>query len=331
MSRTRGSGPAPRTVAGSIAWGLLVGVGVVAGCVGSDPALPGTSQEDGGAAGDTAAPDAGTTCTPCEGECVDLMTSATNCGACGSACAGRELCVGGSCTCPSSERACNGACVDVQSSSDHCGECGRRCAAGTTCTGGTCCGDGERGCGGACVDVETSDTHCGSCDESCTGTTVCASANCKAATRVGNAAPFPQGGSFGQNFLIGSKVTLAAGATLAKFGVVTKAVGARMRFALYSDDADSPGQLLASSDPFTMAIGTQEIPAKAQISLAAGTYWLMFITDVSSASIGYENTGGEVWRYANRTFNGAFSDPFGPSALAAATTGKANTFLVVVD
>jgi hypothetical protein len=80
--------------------------------------------------------------TTCAGSCVNLQSSATNCGACGRACAAGESCVAGVCgiACPAGQSLCGGACVDVTSDSNHCGTCGRTCIGGQWCIAGACGG-----------------------------------------------------------------------------------------------------------------------------------------------------------------------------------------------
>jgi hypothetical protein len=68
----------------------------------------------------------------CRGTCVDISTDASNCGACGNACAG---------TC------CGGTCVDILTDESNCGGCGNACAG--TCENGTCATD--QTCDGSCT------------------------------------------------------------------------------------------------------------------------------------------------------------------------------------
>lgn len=64
--------------------------------------------------------------TWCDGECVNLMTSKTNCGECG------KVCKSLSPTC------CSGVCVNTLTSTSNCGTCGHKCLPGTSCTAGSC-------------------------------------------------------------------------------------------------------------------------------------------------------------------------------------------------
>jgi hypothetical protein len=103
--------------------------------------------------------------TRCDGECVDLLTSAVHCGECGTACVpGNELCVVGVCTselevdCPTGRVQCGAIC----------------CAAGETCIIGECapspsgaCTGDLTDCNGVCVDLQTDSDHCGQCGRAC--------------------------------------------------------------------------------------------------------------------------------------------------------------------
>ena len=62
----------------------------------------------------------------CDGSCVNLSTSTTNCGACGKVC--KSL----------APNCCNGNCVDYLTNSSNCGSCGHKCTLGTTCVAGSC-------------------------------------------------------------------------------------------------------------------------------------------------------------------------------------------------
>ncbi|MDB4930779.1 MAG: Tryptophan synthase alpha chain [Myxococcaceae bacterium] len=80
--------------------------------------------------------------TTCAGSCVNLQTSATNCGMCGRACAAGQTCVAGVCgvACPAGQALCGGSCVDTTSDSSNCGTCGRACIGGQWCIAGACGG-----------------------------------------------------------------------------------------------------------------------------------------------------------------------------------------------
>lgn len=111
----------------------------------------------------------GPACAPgracCGGACLDVSSDRNNCGLCGNACAGAQVCQAGTCT------------TDVP--------CEPGCGPGETCVGGTCrcgaggrCGPGLRCCTGECVDTTTNVGHCGACGRVCSGTDSCCSGSC---------------------------------------------------------------------------------------------------------------------------------------------------------
>jgi len=65
----------------------------------------------------------------CNGICVDIMTNSANCGACGLACSGEDVCNVGVCSCSMDKMKCNGKCVDTSYDPQNCGKCGMTCSA----------------------------------------------------------------------------------------------------------------------------------------------------------------------------------------------------------
>ena len=82
----------------------------------------------------------------CGASCVDTTINDTHCGRCNNACAGGQICQGGTCGamagCNAPRMMCGAACVDVSTSATNCGGCGRACPAGQSCTAGVCGGGG---------------------------------------------------------------------------------------------------------------------------------------------------------------------------------------------
>ncbi len=86
----------------------------------------------------------------CGNVCVDIYTDAANCGACGNACTGGNVCANGTCTqsCPVGETACGASCRDLQTDVASCGACGKACGPGQSCNAGVCgCPPGMPVCG----------------------------------------------------------------------------------------------------------------------------------------------------------------------------------------
>ncbi len=126
--------------------------------------------------------------TDCGGSCVDVLTDAANCGACGEACPGGVSCHDGAC-CPSeTPSVCADACVDTASSAAHCGRCGHACAEGEACVDGTCCPAGQVLCDGSCRDLASDPFACGSCDVRCPVGAACEAGSCGACPEAGEVA-----------------------------------------------------------------------------------------------------------------------------------------------
>jgi len=129
----------------------------------------------------------------CGTACVNLQTSATNCGACGTVCSapvgGSVACVAGACvrSCPAGQLNCGGTCRAVATDATNCGACGTVCAApaggSTACVAGACvaaCPAGQTNCGGTCRNLATDSANCGACGAACVAPTTCASSVCRA-------------------------------------------------------------------------------------------------------------------------------------------------------
>jgi hypothetical protein len=128
-----------------------------------------------------------------EGQCVDLQSSITNCGACNNGCAPKR-CIQGTCGCASTDMLCNGpvecavtdsscianaTCVDPLTSKDHCGSCGTQCGPYQECVQGACvlncAASNLTECDGKCVDTQNNSAtgtsgvveNCGGCGISC--------------------------------------------------------------------------------------------------------------------------------------------------------------------
>lgn len=121
----------------------------------------------------------------CDGVCADLSVDRNHCGACGSVCAGGEVCDGaGTCapSCGDSLTECSNACVDTATDEANCGGCGTACAAGEICDGaggcGTTCAGSLTECSGACVDTGGDEANCGACDTPCDAGEACVSGTC---------------------------------------------------------------------------------------------------------------------------------------------------------
>ena len=74
----------------------------------------------------------------CGDTCVATATDRNNCGACGAACSGGNVCVGGACVCPTGQTVCNGLCTTIATDPRNCGACGQSCGSQEICDQGVC-------------------------------------------------------------------------------------------------------------------------------------------------------------------------------------------------
>jgi hypothetical protein len=74
----------------------------------------------------------------CGDTCVETATDSKNCGACGAACSGGNVCVASACVCPVGQGICGGQCTAVASDPKNCGACGVVCGQDQACNQGVC-------------------------------------------------------------------------------------------------------------------------------------------------------------------------------------------------
>jgi hypothetical protein len=131
--------------------------------------------------------------------CVDTLTSATNCGSCGTFCPFGGSCTDGTCGCAAGLTQCSfgmrmglGNCVDTTANNANCGSCGNRCGGSTPlCSESTCVvrcvppttqctgGGGIFGGGGnVCANLSHNKSNCGFCGVNCTGNLLCTNGSC---------------------------------------------------------------------------------------------------------------------------------------------------------
>ena len=109
---------------------------------GDDATAPGDGGADGGDDSSPLSDAGGDACghTVCSGACVDTSSSLSNCGKCGHACVGHDVCTAGKCTstCLAAQTDCSGNCVDTSSDPSDCGGCGKACGTGKVCSASAC-------------------------------------------------------------------------------------------------------------------------------------------------------------------------------------------------
>jgi len=152
-----------------------IGALALGGC-GSDSRSP-SGSDGGGVDSGGGGGDGGTSGCPgalldCGGTCVDTRYDPGNCGGCGMACTGGDVCNDGSCSssCGVGTMRCGARCVDTLVDPANCGACSMACAADEVCRSGGCaldCVGGTSNCSGSCVDLASNRSNCGMCGNSC--------------------------------------------------------------------------------------------------------------------------------------------------------------------
>jgi hypothetical protein len=99
---------------------------------------------------------------------------------------------------------------------------------------------------------------------------------------VGESDTLPDTQNYSAGFLVAFRVTVAAAAQLASFGVVTRAGGSQVRIGLYRNSGVSPterpAERVAQTAATLLQTGRQEIPIT-PVQLAAGDYWIVPLFD----------------------------------------------------
>ncbi len=130
----------------------------------------------------------------CGSTCVNLQTSATNCGACGTVCTaptgGSVACTAGACvrSCPAGQSNCSNVCRATATDVNNCGACGTVCAPQTggtvACAASTCvrtCPTGQNNCSNTCRNFATDNNNCGACGVVCAAGNTCQASVCRPA------------------------------------------------------------------------------------------------------------------------------------------------------
>lgn len=78
--------------------------------------------------------------TLCNGQCVNLQASASDCSGCGIACAAGTVCSNGVCSanCANGQTLCSQSCTTLLTDASNCGQCNTVCQAGSNCVAGQC-------------------------------------------------------------------------------------------------------------------------------------------------------------------------------------------------
>ena len=116
----------------------------------------------------------------CGAACIDPMTDATNCGACGKSCPTGQLCMAGACACMTPNTMCGGNCIDTSKDDQNCGACSMACPAGLNCVMGACAcpPKNPNKCGTDCTNFLSDNMNCGACGTVCPAGQVCGMMGC---------------------------------------------------------------------------------------------------------------------------------------------------------
>ncbi len=116
----------------------------------------------------------------CGNECVDKKSNQYHCGECNHPCEGGQVCVEGTCKCPSDKpNLCGTTCVAF-GTNENCSNCGDVCLNGKQCNGISCeCpSDKPHWCGSSCVSFGTN-SNCSDCGDVCSGGKQCNGSSCQ--------------------------------------------------------------------------------------------------------------------------------------------------------
>lgn len=108
--------------------------------------------------------------------------------------------------------------------------------------------------------------------------------------KTGDYVEYANTSGFSANYLLGQKVTVSSNMTLTHMGLITKAASAAGQWALYTNNTDLPGTLIANTAQHSVLMGDQMYAiVQGSVSLSAGTYWIMGVYN-PSASMAVDTT-----------------------------------------
>lgn len=105
--------------------------------------------------------------------------------------------------------------------------------------------------------------------------------NLSKVTVAGYGVPFDGDGGFGQNYLLGQPITVAAPGMLTKVGFWSQTDGPNIKIGIYTANGAQPGTLIAQAGPVAVVHGMTEVTLASPVQLAAGTYWYEAIYDTT--------------------------------------------------
>lgn len=114
-----------------------------------------------------------------------------------------------------------------------------------------------------------------------------------------------------KDFLLGQKIEIERAATVTHFGFIARTDGTQVRFALYEDDNGEPGAIVTSTPSTAVLLGRQEI-ASTEVTVSAGTYWLMGnFSDATTIAANEDALPGNIIKYRALPFAQGLPPTFG--------------------
>jgi len=108
-----------------------------------------------------------------------------------------------------------------------------------------------------------------------------------------------------------SPVTASDSYTVTKIQFYGTGSGGNVKFSIYSDDSDSPDELVATTGSQTFVAGTTDYDLEASYDVSSGTkYWLSFQNDFNVTII-TGTDGAKAGVYKNGVAFGTTPNPFG--------------------
>ncbi|QDU32080.1 hypothetical protein KS4_01090 [Poriferisphaera corsica] len=168
-----------------------------------------------------------------------------------------------------------------------------------------------------------------------------------APVNFGNDQPLSGTTTYVADYLLGIPVTITQDTFITHFGSTYNQAGSQVQFALYADNSNAPGDLIATSVSHTTSLGINEIAVDTPtqtftlgtstyemdlpISLSAGNYWIMAIYDQDTlATIGVGQGSSNI-HYISQSFDSPLPATFPPSHNSYDTGGLINYFVVTDD
>jgi hypothetical protein len=135
----------------------------------------------------------------------------------------------------------------------------------------------------------------------------------------------------GTGALAGTKINLPAAAVLRRFGIISRTAGTHAILVLYDDQAGLPHDRVAATSDDLLVAGVNEFPVAlppSQVTLSAGTYWLMLSVDATTQVAG--GSASVQLAYVSYSHGGPVPSPLS-SVASDDVMPEANFYIVVLS